>query len=135
MNCACFLLFTLVEAHSPKAADPPLRFIMATNMPRITRKIRIPTLPALDRDAMMPSCSRWFMMPLKLAPAYSTAPAKTPMNRELYTSFVISASTMAISGGRTENPVAYSAGFFAVSSAAKQSAGIEAIIRIARPKM
>ena len=33
-----------VLAHSPNAADPPALFIRQTMVPKITRKIRIPTL-------------------------------------------------------------------------------------------
>ena len=47
-----------------------------------------------------------------------------PMNKEEYPPFVISASTIAMSGGSTAQPVAYRAGFSASFSAASTSMGI-----------
>ena len=43
-NWAPALDLILLLAQRPKAAEPPARFIRDTMTPKITRKIRIPTL-------------------------------------------------------------------------------------------
>ena len=55
-SCAPTRVRMRVEAHLPKAAEPPALFIMQTMAPRITRKIRMPTLEVLlSTDIMPPS--------------------------------------------------------------------------------
>ena len=101
-----------MEAQRPKAAEPPALFIRATRMPSITRKIRMPTLLLSDNLATMPPSSlknRVLMASSRLPLAYSSAPDAMPTSREVYTSLVFSASTMAITGGSSEKMVLYTA--------------------------
>ena len=67
----------------PNAALPPVRFISCTMVPRMTRKIRIPTFQESDREAMMPSLKTWVMVPSKLNPEYRSDPVRIPINSEL----------------------------------------------------
>ena len=70
-------------AQLPKAALPPVRFMSCTIVPRMTRKIRIPTFQESAREAMMPSVKMWVMVPSKLNPEYRRDPVRIPIKSEL----------------------------------------------------
>ena len=98
-SCAPARLLMRLEAHVPKAAEPPARFISCTIVPRMTRKTSMPTFHLSASTVMMPFgnvCSR---VATGLKSALSRAPVSMPRNSELYTSLVISASEMAMMGG------------------------------------
>ena len=54
-SCAPARLLIWVEAQSPKAAEPPVRFSSCTIMPRMIRKIKIPTFHLSDNTVSIPS--------------------------------------------------------------------------------
>ena len=60
--------FMCFFAHSPKAWEPPARFMRATMVPRITRKIMIPTFQLLESCFMKPFSKVWVRKPEKDAP-------------------------------------------------------------------
>ena len=63
----------------------------------------MPAVP--DTAAISPSCTSASTVPTTLNRLYSSAPTRMPTNSELYTSLVISASTMATSGGTRDQNV------------------------------
>ena len=58
-----------------------------------------------------------FIVPSKLNPEANIPPKISPIASELYTSLLISASTIATSGGTSDQNVAYRAGLGASASA------------------
>ena len=54
-SCAPARLLICVDAHWPNAAEPPARFIICTIMPKIIRKIKMPTFHLSDKTFSMPS--------------------------------------------------------------------------------
>ena len=55
-SCAPTLVLICLEAQRPKADEPPAVFIMATMMPKSTKKIKIPTFPlSASLDTILPS--------------------------------------------------------------------------------
>ena len=106
-SCAPARLLIWVDAHWPNAAEPPVRFISCTIIPRIIRKIRMPTFHLSDRTVSSPCWNTWFRVPTRSKPAFRNAPVRIPRNRELYTSLVISASAMAITGGVNAQAVSF----------------------------
>ena len=100
------------DAQRPKAAEPPALFIRATRMPSMTRNTRMPTLLLSDSLAIMPPSlwkKRVFRASSRFPLAYSSAPEAMPTSREVYTSLVFRASTMAMTGGSSEKKVLYTA--------------------------
>ena len=83
------------------------RDFSCTIMPRITRKIRMPTFHLSDRTVRNPSWNTWFSVPTRSKPAFRNAPVRIPKNRELYTSLVIKASAIAITGGVSAQAVSF----------------------------
>lgn len=71
----------------------------ATTTPRRTKNMKIPAVP--DTAEINPSLVIVEMVPMRPKLLYISAPATTPINRELYTSFVMSASAMAKTGGKS----------------------------------
>ena len=59
----------------------------------------MPTLYPSESTETMPSSNTWRTVPSKEKLEYSRPPARMPMNREEYTSLVISARAMAMMGG------------------------------------
>ena len=55
VSCAPVRPLILFAANCPNAAEPPARFIRQTIIPRITRKIMIPTLLSSVKTAIIPS--------------------------------------------------------------------------------
>ena len=83
-------------------------FIKATMIPKITKKTRIPTFQLSASFVIMPPSSwksRVLNISSKLPLAYSKAPIAIPTNREEYTSLVINAKPIAITGGSREKIV------------------------------
>ncbi len=84
-NWAPTRLWMCRDAHAPKAAEPPTLFIRATIIPRMTRKIRMPTLPEPDSLETIPPSSlksRVLIVSSRLPFAYSRAPVTIPTNKE-----------------------------------------------------
>ena len=73
-----------------------------------------------------------FIVPSKLNPDAKSPPKITPIASELYTSLLIRASTIAISGGTSDQNVAYSAGLGASASAPYTIIGHITKIKIAK---
>ncbi|VDR36768.1 Uncharacterised protein [Alistipes sp. cv1] len=86
-------------------------------MPEPSGTLEVTAAAQLDTGAMislatMPPSSlknRVLMASSRLPLAYSNAPDAMPTSREVYTSLVFSASTMAITGGSSEKMVLYTA--------------------------
>ena len=64
----------------------------------------------------------------KFIPEYISPPARIPMNSELYTSFVMSASPIATIGGRTAHIVAYIAGLLSAAIATIGTAAMKSVV-------
>ena len=90
-------------AHSPNAALPPALLTRATIAPSTTRKMKIPAVP--DTAAIRPSFTTASTVLRTLKFAAKRPPISIPMNNELYTSFVIRASPIAITGGTSDQNV------------------------------
>ena len=108
-SCAPILVLIRLDAHLPNAAEPPALFISATNIPSITRKIRIPIFQLLASLNTIPPLSlknMVFIISSRLPLLYSSAPTIIPVNSDEYTSFVINASAIATTGGSNANTVA-----------------------------
>ena len=58
-------------------------FMRTTMVPRMTRKIRIPTCPLSDREAMNPSLNMVVYADTTLKLVIKSAAVTIPMNREL----------------------------------------------------
>ena len=115
-NCTPAFVLMCSLAHTPNAFEPPDLLSRATTTPSITRNTSIPTLYESASDPTIPSLITCVSVPSKF-PAYSAPPITIPINSELYTSFVISASRIAATGGTIAHAVAYNAGSSAASSA------------------
>ena len=99
-----------LDAHFPNAAEPPALFSSDTKIPSMTRNTKIPTFPESDSLLTMPPSSLnsiVFNINSRLPLAYKSAPARIPARSDVYTSFVKSASPIAITGGSNDSAVAY----------------------------
>ena len=91
-------------AQFPYAAEPPDFVISPTMIPSMTRKIKIPRFHGSPTYSVITwkidSSVRTILKLVK-----SSAPAMIPINKEEYTSLVISAKTIAIRGGSSAKGV------------------------------
>ncbi len=122
-NIAPFLDRIFFAAHSPYAADPPALFMRHTIVPRTTRKISIPTFHSSASEGIKPSENIALKELRGLKLAYSKAPLTIPMKRELYTSLVTRARTMAITGGASDQIVPYTKLWCSSPAASSAKAG------------
>ena len=120
VSSAPILVFILPDAHSPNALEPPALFIIDTIIPSMTRNMSMPILDLSDNTPSSPSSNMCNIDVSRLkcavkSPPYRRLPIIMPINRELYTSLVISASIIATSGGISDQNVAYSSGIYSVN--------------------
>ena len=119
-SCAPTRVWMFFSAQRPKAALPPAKLTSATMMPSRTRKRKMPALSAIA--AMMPSLTIMSIVATGAKPQAKSAPITTPIKRDEYASFVISASVMAMMGGTSAQKVPTNCMMFLLSCATKHRA-------------
>lgn len=85
----------------------------------MTRNTKIPTFPESDSLHTMPPSSLnniVFNINSRLPLEYKSAPVRIPARSDVYTSFVKSASPIAITGGSNDSTVAYMALVYSLSA-------------------
>ena len=103
ISCAPARDLTDLVAQRPKAAEPPPLFIRSTMMPSSTRNITMEKSALATMPRSPDAISITVFQGLNWV--YSRVPTSTPINREEYTSLLISASTIATTGGSRDQMV------------------------------
>ena len=106
-SCAPARLLMRSAAHTPKAVEPPARFISCTIVPSITMKTSMPTFHLSASTVIMPFGNSWLSISTGSKSVMSKAPDSMPMNSELYTSLVIRANEIAMRGGVRAHTVSF----------------------------